>query len=463
MSKDKLSTEIAPQQGSGGFMTQARDMGIPPSVLAEQQRAKTEIEAALTVAASMPRDEKRAMDAILVSCQREGLAAKSQYQYSRGGTDISGASIVLMEAIAQRWGNIDFGFRELSRYPARGKEPGQSTVEAYAWDLESNTRRKVQFTVEHAMKAKGRVKLLTDPRDIYEYVANQSQRRVRTCLENIIPRDIVEAACEQCNETLKAEIKDVKESTQKMLQAFADLDVTQAMVEARIQRHLEAITSAQIISLRKIYTSIKDGISSAEDWFDMSEAEAKQEKTTVADKAKEAMRKKADETAPKQARDETPSSPQAAEREHIKVAIEQACDEMGKVETIDEIKAVDSTFAAREDVTDAAKRLVHATAGARIKELELFPSPQEEPTSEAKTEKPEPEKTSTKPKEEPDTPDCAEQVAQWLVDLEEVETIRGLKQAREGIPAAWPEDAKEMIRAKINTRIDKLRGTKDGQ
>ena len=80
--------------------------------MAEQQRAKSEIEAALTIAAARPRDEKLAMDNILISCQRSGLAAKSQYEYARGGTAISGASIVLMEAIAQRYGNLEFGFRE---------------------------------------------------------------------------------------------------------------------------------------------------------------------------------------------------------------------------------------------------------------------------------------------------------------------------------------------------------------
>ena len=473
MSTEPKTPAVQPQS-AGGFMTQAREQGIPPAVLAEQQRAKTEIEAALTIAASMPRDEKHAMDKIVISCQREGLAEKAQYQYSRGGTAISGASIVLMEAIAQRWGNIDFGFRELSRYPARGNQPGQSVIEAYAWDLETNIRRKVQFVVEHAMKAGGKIKQLTDPRDIYEYVANQSQRRVRTCLENIIPRDIVETACRECDETLKAQIKDVADSAKKMLQAFVAFDVTQAMVEGRIQRHIAAITPAQIIGLRKIYTSIKDGMSEAGDWFDADVAEEE----TAAEKAKKAMREKSakakatkaeaadpppaptptPETKPKPAPPSPPSEPAplapqgTKERQPIQAAIDQAFGEIRKENDPGKITLIDATFTAREDVDDRARRLVHATAEGRIEELKFMPQEAEPPA----------EPLAPPEVPEPAAADYKEQVAQWLVDLDVVETVRGLKQALAAIPAVWPESARQMITAKINTKIDGLVGTKQG-
>jgi hypothetical protein len=199
----------------------------------------------------------------------------------------------LLEAIAQRWGNIDFGFRELARFPGVGGKAGESIVEAYAWDMESNLKPRMQFTVEHKMKAGGSTKTLTDPRDIYEYVANQAMRRVRKCLEQVIPRDIVEAACEECDRTLKASIKDLGDATKKMLDAFAEFGVTKDAIEARIQRRIEAITPAQLIGLRKIYTSIKDGMSEPADWFAAREAvkSSEEKPQTAADKAKDAMRK----------------------------------------------------------------------------------------------------------------------------------------------------------------------------
>ena len=162
-------------------------------------------------------------------------------------------------------------------------------MEAFAWDLESNTRRKVQFTVQHVREKKGGNITLTDPRDIYELLANQAQRRVRTCLENIIPRDIQDAACEECDKTLKAEIKDIAKASDGLLKAFMAIGVSREQIEARIQRRLDAITPAQIIALRKIGASIRDGISDPADWFPVAATDGEQKSTL--DKAKDALRK----------------------------------------------------------------------------------------------------------------------------------------------------------------------------
>ena len=46
---------------------------------------------------------------------------------------------------------------------------------------------------------------------------------------------------------------------------------TPAQIEKRIQRRLDTITAAQLVQLRKIFNSMKDGMSTPADWF---EAEA---------------------------------------------------------------------------------------------------------------------------------------------------------------------------------------------
>jgi hypothetical protein len=251
----------------GGFITQPQRSLMPPSMMAEVQRAKSEVEAALTVAQCKPRDQKRAMDNIITSFQRPELAKKAKYRYARGGTDIVGPTIDSMEVIAQLWGNLDFGFRELARYPGTPSEPGESVVEATAWDLESNTRRRTQFTVSHSEQTKRGLKVFTDPRDIYEWVANQAQRRVRTCLENIIPCDVVDAAMKQADKTLVAAVDMKPETIAKLVTAFEQFGVTKDAIEARIQRRMDAITPAQVVYLRDIWAGIRDGISRPEDWF----------------------------------------------------------------------------------------------------------------------------------------------------------------------------------------------------
>lgn len=271
---------------------------MSPGLLAEQQRAKSEIEAALTVAAANPRDEKGALDRIMVSCQRPTLAATAQYAYSRGGTAISGPSIDLMEVVAQQWGNLEFGFRELARFPGSGRQVGESIVEAFSWDLQTNTRRRTQFTVPHAYKAKGALKKLTDPRDIYEWVANQAQRRVRTCLENIIPRDIVDTACEECSRTLVANVDLSPKSIGKLVTAFGTYGITKEHLEKRIQRRMEAITAAQVIHLRKIWAALRDGISEPGDWFDVQPPPSANPAKSATEAAKTAIRGAAGEGPP---------------------------------------------------------------------------------------------------------------------------------------------------------------------
>lgn len=236
-------------------------------VQTDQQRAVAEVQAAMMIARANPRDPIAAMDRILNACTRPTLAESALYSYSRGGTDITGPSIRLAEAIAQQWGNVQFGIRELDQ---RGD---MSTVQAYAWDVETNVRREVTFQVPLIRHTKRGSYKLEDPRDVYEMVANQGARRLRACILAVIPGDVVEAAVRQCELTLHAKADVSPEAIAKLAQAFAALGVTKEQIEKRIQRRLDAIQPAQVVQLRKIYTSIRDGMSATTDWFEPVEVE----------------------------------------------------------------------------------------------------------------------------------------------------------------------------------------------
>ena len=229
-------------------------------------REAQEVQAMIVVAKKFPRSPVQAMDRILQACTRPGLAESSLYQYGRGGTDISGPSIRLTEAIAQNWGNIQFGFRENGRgMDAKG---GYSDVEAYAWDLETNTRKPISFRVRHWRDTKKGGYALTDERDIYELIANQASRRVRNCVLALIPGDVVEAAQRQCEITLKTSADTSHEAVKKMVDAFAQFGVNRQQIEAKIQRRLDTITPALMVQMKKIYASLRDGMSSPDEWFE---------------------------------------------------------------------------------------------------------------------------------------------------------------------------------------------------
>ena len=228
----------------------------------EQQRAVAEVQARMIIARSNPRNPIRSVESILNECTRPTLAAQALYQYSRGGSSISGPSIKLAETMARHWGNIASGIKEVSR------AAGYSECVAYAWDLETGFYDERQFQVKHWRDTKGGGYLLTDERDIYELIANMGQRRKRAVLLTVIPGDVQDAAVEACEATLSATADTSPDALRKMVGAFGAWGVTQAQIEKRCQCRLEAIRPAQVVMLSKIYASLRDEMSKPADWFE---------------------------------------------------------------------------------------------------------------------------------------------------------------------------------------------------
>lgn len=255
----------------------------------ESQKAMIEVMTSFEVAKRFPRDLSLAADKILAECRRPTLAELAVYQYSKGGQKIEGPTIRLMEAIARAWGNIQFGWKCLDR------TSGKSSIQAFARDLETNTLRETTFDVPHWIDTKGGGYAVKDERSKYELEANQAMRRVRACIEGLIPRDVIDMALEQCESTATESADCSKEGVEKLLNAFSVFGVNKAMIEARIQgTKMEAIKPPQVVGLRKVYSSLKDGIANVEDFFDVALADQKKEASpsTQPDLKAEVERKK---------------------------------------------------------------------------------------------------------------------------------------------------------------------------
>lgn len=240
-------------------------------------REASEVQAAMLVAQRCPRDEIEAERRIIQACKRPGLAEQAMYAYPRGGTTVTGPSIRLAEALARNWGNMSCGIKELAQHD------GESDVMAYAWDMETNFREEKVFTIKHERhKKNGQVDKLTDPRDIYELVANQGARRLRACILAIIPGDIVERAIEECEKTLKGKNdKPLVDRIKAAIERFADIGVTKAQLEKRIGHKIETMLEVELLQLVKVYRTIVDGAGKKEDFFP-PEAGAKQTEEAAA-------------------------------------------------------------------------------------------------------------------------------------------------------------------------------------
>ncbi len=232
--------------------------------VAQQQREVAEVQGAIAIAKRFPRDVVAATDRILQACTRPTLAESALYSYTRGGSEVTGPSIRLAEVLAQNWGNMQFGIRELEQ------RNGESTVEAFAWDCETNVRQTKVFQVPHERHTKSGVKRLTDPRDVYELVANQGARRLRACILGVIPGDVTEAAIKQSETTLKTRVEITPDLIKSIVEKFAGYGVGREMIEKRIQRHMDAITPGLVVQLGKILNSLRDGMSAPSDWFEIA-------------------------------------------------------------------------------------------------------------------------------------------------------------------------------------------------
>lgn len=257
-----LSMQYESQQ-SGNVLAQA-----------SSSREMEEVKGQIFMAKEFPRNVFQSEQRILDACKRPELAHSAVYSYPRGGTKVEGPSIRLAEVLAQNWGNLSFGVKELEQ------REGESVAMAYAWDLETNVRQEKTFTVKHSRKAKGTLKKLDDPRDIYELVANNGARRVRNCILGIIPGDIVDKAISECNKTMQGGNKGpLKDRVSSALNAFKEKHrVTQKQIEERFGYNVDAFTERDLVDLIKIYNSLKDGMSKPDDWFNKkAKSELKEE------------------------------------------------------------------------------------------------------------------------------------------------------------------------------------------
>ncbi len=329
------------------------------------QRTLGEVQVAVMMAKQFPRDKIAAKEKLMTDCCREGLAAVSTYTYARGGTEITGPTIRFAEAAKNAWGNLQSGYRELTR--SRGQDGvGMSEVEAFAWDTENNTRESTTFIVRHWRDTKKGGYALTEERDIRELIANQAKRIERTCILNSVDGDIIEAGLAQCSTTLSTTVKVTPERIQSMLKMFEEYGVTVGQIEKRIQRRAEAINPAVIIALTKIFNSMKDGMSKAEDWFEpevidaaKEEEKAKGGNKAVKEKLKKAKEAGADPETGEIKDDKKPEptpAPAPAPIEQEKPAAEPESNEPPKLETVAEVKQSASALIMALEAAPAAVR-----------------------------------------------------------------------------------------------------------
>lgn len=240
------------------------------TVAIEASRAVAEAQGKLYIAKAFPRNETKAYSSVMEVCSRYGFASKAFYAFPRGKETITGPNIRFAEELARCWGNVDYGIKELSR------DSGKSELQAYAWDLETNTQSVQNFTNPHQREVGKKMVSLTSDRDIYENNANMAARRLRARILAILPAWLVDAAIDRCKKTVAAGEKGMIliDRIRVLVQMFGKFGVTQDQIEKRLKKKVDAMSEDELAEYVGIYNSIKDKDSTAVSWFGTEEKAA---------------------------------------------------------------------------------------------------------------------------------------------------------------------------------------------
>lgn len=232
------------------------------TVAIEASRAIAEAQSKLAIAKQFPRDIISVYQQVREACRRPEIAQTAIYSFPRSGKTVEGLSIRIVEELLRIFGNVEYGSRELSR------SNGRSEMQAYAWDLETNTMSVQNFTVLHQREVKGKMQTLTSERDIYENNASAAAKRVRSRGLAILPNDLVTIAQEELNKTIAGNSEaPVIDRVKKMVDAFSKYGVSKEQIEERLKRRIETMTIDDLTEYTKIYNGIRQGECKVSDWF----------------------------------------------------------------------------------------------------------------------------------------------------------------------------------------------------
>jgi hypothetical protein len=231
----------------------------------EQSRAIAQVQAMVIVAQQCPRSVPGAIRAMEEACRQTELAEKAFFRFPRAGGAVEGPSVHLARELARCWGNIEHGVSELRRDDLAA----ESEMQAFAWDLETNTRSASIFIVPHKRDTKTGVKDLTDMRDIYENNANNGARRLREAIFSTLPVWYRARAERLCRETLESGGgRPLAQRIADAVTAFERYRVSPARLAAKFgYAGLDELTAADVAQLGIIYDSLRQGTVTVDDEF----------------------------------------------------------------------------------------------------------------------------------------------------------------------------------------------------
>lgn len=233
--------------------------------------AKAEIESAFIIALKMPRSIQQARIEIADSCKNVEFAGKAIYKKPVAGKFIEGPSIRFAEEMIRSWGNIKV--QHVTIYEDEVKRISRIVV----MDLQKNISYSAHIVVEKIVERKnGKNREVVGERvnsknervfivkatddEIRNKELTMVSKEIRNASLRLIPQYIIDEAMAVARKTLaKGVSSDVASAMKPLLEGFAELNIKPNDLEQYLGHKVETVSPAELLNLRAVYTTIKDG------------------------------------------------------------------------------------------------------------------------------------------------------------------------------------------------------------
>ena len=148
-----------------------------------------EMKASVELAKAFPRNIEAIKEAIKEACSNEEFAKQCVVKDDKG--EYYG-SAVLVKFIANEYGNIEFGARQISQ----NEREKEATFSMFCWDIQKNIKKTETCTVVCQLRKPSENE--TENFQRYDYDNITIGAKLNNCIKAIIPAEIFDNAVKQC-------------------------------------------------------------------------------------------------------------------------------------------------------------------------------------------------------------------------------------------------------------------------
>ncbi len=276
--RDEPRTNQITRRDAFGGVSLAHENAATQSLVA---KATADIQARWVMAMRRPREMNDVRQAMLKECKRQGFALVAIYTVPRGGNQIRGLSIRFAEVAMRCMGNMSCEAQTIF------DSDEERIVRVIATDFETNTTWPRDITVKKTVERKqlkrgqralrDRINSFGDRIFIVEATDDEVatkeaaliSKAARTAILRLIPGHLQDEMYDVCDKIAKDQAaKDPDGEKNKILDAFAGLNIMPRDLAEWLGHAFEQTTPAEVAELRKLYSSLADGEST---WADALE------------------------------------------------------------------------------------------------------------------------------------------------------------------------------------------------